>query len=146
MPMATLFRGPGESTLLPNEEILTGFYLPLRKPGQGSAFKRIMRPQGVAIAILNLAVWIHMHGDSILDIRIAAGPSGPVPRRLEKAEAAVRGKPLSAHVIAAAHEAALGEVSLRTSRHRATREYREDMVGVLLKTTLTEAVERASQI
>jgi carbon-monoxide dehydrogenase medium subunit len=143
VPMADLFKGPGESTLVPNEEILTGFFVPLRRPGQGSAFNRIMRPQGVAIAIINLAAWIHMQGGRVQDVRIAVGPSGPVPRRLAKAEDALRGKAPDDEAVAAAYAAALEDASLRTSRHRATKEYRRDMVGVLLEKTLREAVERA---
>ena len=50
----SIFKGPGQSTLTP-VEIVTEFHLHLAKEGQASAFGRIMRPQGVALPILNLA-------------------------------------------------------------------------------------------
>lgn len=143
VPMAELFLGPGKSALNPVREILTGFSIGLRQEGQASAFNRIMRPQGVAIAILNLAVWLERQGDIITDVRIAAGPSGPTPRRITNAEAALCGKTLTDKSLSEAYQAALDEVQLRTSRHRATKEYRKDMVGVLLEKTLKEALERA---
>src|SRR5215207_8928449 len=55
IPFNELFLGPGKSSLKHGEELLVGFYLPLSKNGQSSCFKRIMRPQGVALPIINLA-------------------------------------------------------------------------------------------
>jgi carbon-monoxide dehydrogenase medium subunit len=144
LPLVDLFLGPGESALKPRDELLTGFYVRLRKAAQASAFNRIMRPQGVAIAILNLAVWLHRTDEIIEDVRIAVGPSGPVPRRMLEAENLLRGNPLTGKGIALAHEAILGEAVLRTSRHRATEEYRRRMVGVLLENTLREAFDRSA--
>ena len=145
VPLVDLFLGPGESALKPRDELLTGFYVRLREPGQASAFNRIMRPQGVAIAILNLAAWVHRTDDIIKEVRIAVGPSGPVPRRMREAENVLRGKPLTAASISRAHEAILGEATLRTSRHRATDEYRRKMAGFLLNNTLTEAFDRTER-
>ena len=51
IPFKELFLGPGKSALKHGEELLVGFYLPLSKNGQASYFKRIMRPQGVALPI-----------------------------------------------------------------------------------------------
>jgi carbon-monoxide dehydrogenase medium subunit len=102
-----------------------------------------MRPQGVAIAILNVAVWLRRIGDIVDDIRIAVGPSGPVPRRMLEAEAALRGKPLSKVVINQAYEALINEASFRTSRHRATKEYRQKISKVLLDEALGEAFQRS---
>ncbi len=144
VPLETLFAGPGQSSLEPRAELLVGFYLPLRGAGQASAFKRIMRPQGVAIAILNTAVWLEKTGDTIADVRIAIGPSGPVPRRLRKAENALRGEVFSHSAIARAAQVVTEEAQFRTSRHRATQEYRHHMAAVLLEETLTMAWQAAS--
>jgi CO/xanthine dehydrogenase FAD-binding subunit len=141
--LVELFEGPGKSTLNPGSELLTGFFIRLRHPGQSSAFKRIMRPQGVAIAILNLAVWLHCTGESILDVRIAVGPSGPVPRRMVETENYLRGKPFSSESINLAYETLLHEANFRTSRYRATEEYRQKMAGVLLESALVEAFQRS---
>jgi len=143
VPMGSLFAGPGRSTLDARAELLAGFYLPLRGIGQGSAFRRIMRPQGVAIAILNLAVWLQLEGNTITDVRLAVGPSGPVPYRAVMAEAALRGQPMDENVIDQASEALLNEARFRTSPHRSTAEYRREMSAVLLHETLAEAWQNA---
>ena len=58
IPFQDLFLGPGKSSLKHGEELIVGFYLSLSKNGQASCFKRIMRPQGVALPIINLAIWL----------------------------------------------------------------------------------------
>jgi CO/xanthine dehydrogenase FAD-binding subunit len=102
-----------------------------------------MRPQGVAIAILNLGLWLRREGDEIADIRIAVGPSGPTPRRMTQAEDVLRGNAPSQESINVAFKAILEQASFRTSRHRSTSEYRQHVVGVLLAETLQTAFERA---
>jgi len=146
VPLEELFLGPGQSTLEKGREILTGFYLRLRQKGQSSSFQRIMRPQGVAIAILNMAVWLHREADIIQDVRIVVGPSGPVPRRIQLAGNLLKGQSFPDSIIFEdVYEMILEETSFRTSRYRATRAYREKMAGVLLECTLKTAFLRASR-
>jgi len=141
-PLLSLYRGVGQTTLAA-DEVLLGFYLPLRAAGEASAFRRVMRPQGVAVAILNMGVWLRRVGERIAAARIAVGPSGPVPRRMTAAEEALRGQPFTAESIRRAHAAILAEARFRTSRHRATQEYRRRMAGVLLAEALELAWRRA---
>ena len=143
IPLAELFLGPGKTAL--KNEVLVGFQVSLREAQEASAFNRVMRPQGVAIAILNMGVWLRRAGEAIADVRIAVGPSGPVPRRMLAAESVLRGQPLDPAILQQAYQAVLAEASVRTSRHRATAEYRQHVVGVLLEDTLTAAFKRAGQ-
>ena len=52
-----LFQGPGVSTLKEGEFILA-FKVNTKLPGEASAFSRVMRPQGVALPIINCAIWL----------------------------------------------------------------------------------------
>lgn len=138
-----LFRAPGETTFDRNREVLVGFRMKKCLAGEASAFQRIMRPQGVAIAILNMAVWLRSPVGSIVeDVRVAIGPAGPRPLRARQAEAVLRGSELSEQVLREATEALLREVRLRTSPHRATLEYRRHLAGILLRRTIGAAVGR----
>jgi len=137
-----LFLGPGKSALQAGE-IIVGFYVNQNKPGQASAFKRIMRPQGVALPIMNLSVWFERSDETISQIRIAVGPGGAVPFRARKAEAFLAGKSYSDETFKSALETLVAEVKFRTSAMRATSEYRYHLVGTLLKDTLETAWERA---
>jgi len=142
VPMSELFLGPGKSALQ-SGEIIVGFYVDQTKPGQASCFKRIMRPQGVALPIINNSVWLEREGDTIKQIRIAVGPGGAVPFRARKAEAFLTDKPYSDESFKFALEALIEEVKFRTSKMRATSEYRYHLVKSLLKDTLETAWKRA---
>ena len=46
LPLRALFKGPGESTLDPDHDLLVGFYLPLGRKGSTSAFVRASALKG----------------------------------------------------------------------------------------------------
>lgn len=142
-PLIDIFSGPGEVTFDRENELLVAFRFSGLNHGEGSAFHRVMRPQGVAIAILNMAAWVKLEPDSrISDIRIACGPAGPRPFRAYKTESLLRGNRFEEKTFSQACQLLAGEVSLRTSRHRATKEYREQLMPVLLREVIEIAIAR----
>ncbi|HEX6271109.1 MAG TPA: xanthine dehydrogenase family protein subunit M [Anaerolineales bacterium] len=143
VPFKDLFLGPGNSSLKHGEELLVGFYLPLSKNGQSSCFKRIMRPQGVALPIINVAIWLERKGDVISRICIAVGPGGPTPWRASESEEVLIGKPLNDETFNAALEALLLQIGFRSSARRASSDYRRHIVSGLFKDVLETAWERA---
>jgi carbon-monoxide dehydrogenase medium subunit len=143
MPFTALFAGPGKSALDKSKEIIVGFYLPITNLHQSSCFKRIMRPQGVALPILNCAVWLEREKDTVKDIHIAVGPGGATPFRATEAEAFLREKPLTEENFSGALEALLTQAKFRTSARRASADYRKHIVGGLFKDVLETAWERA---
>jgi xanthine dehydrogenase FAD-binding subunit len=150
MPFTSLFLGPGKSALNKNEEIIVGFYLPINQTLRvsktlrvSSCFKRIMRPQGVALPILNCAVWLERNADMVKDIHIAVGPGGPIPFRATEAEAVLRGQPFNDETFASTLEALLSQAIFRTSARRASADYRKHIVGGLFKDVLETAWKRA---
>jgi len=144
IPFKELFLGPGKSLLKHGEELLVGFYLPLSKNGQASCFKRIMRPQGVALPIINLAIWLERKNNVISQICIAVGPGGPTPWRASETEKALIGKPLNDESFNAALEALLAQVGFRSSARRASADYRRHIVTGLFRDVLETAWKRAS--
>lgn len=143
VPILSLFRGPGKSTLIPNREILVGFHLPLHSGGTASAFSRVMRPQGVALPILNLAVWLAREGNQIRNIRIAVGPAGPTPQRASAVETCLRGKTFDEEALGCARKIWQETMHFRTSPQRATAEYRHHLSGYLLEGVIRTAWQRA---
>ena len=146
LPLQALFKGPGQSTLDPRHDLLVGFTLPLQSIGQASAFSRRVNPQGIALALLNVAVWLKRSEERAEDIRIAVGPSGPVPQRMFATEALYHGQTPSPQIHSQALDALLGEAHFRTSLHRATAEYRRDLVGILLDEAFSKAWHRAGGV
>jgi len=140
----TLFSGPGKTALNKNE-IIIGFLIKAKQPNEGSAFQRIMRPQGVALPILNCAVWLKRMNDSISDIRIIFGPSGPVPTRAMEVEKELRCKEFNNSNLENSINTIRNSVRFRTSPRRATAEYRYNLAESLLKDVIQTAWERASE-
>ncbi|MCE7859462.1 MAG: xanthine dehydrogenase family protein subunit M [Chloroflexi bacterium CFX2] len=143
MPFTSLFAGPGKSAIDKTKEIIVGFYLPLSTPHSASCFKRIMRPQGVALPILNCAVWLERDGDIVGDIRIAVGPGGSTPFRANDAEGLLKGKTLTEETFDLTLDALLAQAKFRDSARRASAEYRRHIVGGLFKDVLYTAWSRA---
>jgi CO/xanthine dehydrogenase FAD-binding subunit len=144
IPVEMLFEGPGQPSFERSLEIIVAFRFPLCGEGEGSAFKRVMRPQGVAIAILNMGIWLRRgSSEKVEEIQIAVGPAGPRPLRALKAESALRGKPFESANIEKGIEQLQQESKLRTSPHRSTKAYREHVLPTLFSRTLTKAWERA---
>lgn len=146
-PLLSLFAGPGRNTL-ESGQMLSAFRVPLCTAHSGSAFDRIMRPQGIALPVLGLAARV-LTDDThtrVIDAAIAIGPAGPIPFRALRAEAVLTSAAVfDDDVIDAAIAAAQGQVQLRTSKHRASRAYREELVPVLLRRVLQRAFARASE-
>ncbi len=145
LPLAQLFKGPGVSALDSSRDILVQFRFKLTGQREGTAFHRIMRPQGVALPILGCAVWVKLNAECTQyeDVRISIAPVAPIPVLAVDAADALRGQAISGETLEKAVEVAHGSLKPRTSKYRATGEYRQHMIGTLLRKTLPLAVERA---
>ena len=143
LPLNDLFLGPGKSAIIRSAEIITGFYLPLAKAGHSSCFKRIMRPQGVALPILNCAVWLIRDHDTIADIHIAVGPGSSTPFRATEAEAVLSGQIFNEGSFIHALESLLDQAKFRSSPRRASEDYRKHILSGLFRDTLETAWKRA---
>jgi carbon-monoxide dehydrogenase medium subunit len=143
-PLESIFIGPGQTTFDRSADILVQFRFRLTQTGEASVFERVMRPQGVAIAILNMACWIQVDANGALSgIRLAVGPAGPKPFRARRVEQGLLGKRLSEETLSTAVPLLLDEATLRTSAHRASVEYRRHLAEVLLRRTLLPAYSLA---
>ena len=144
MPISKTFIGPGKSSIDSSRALLTRLRFKPTGKNEASAFRRIMRPQGVApLPVIGIAVRIAVDGAAIASARVAIGPAGPTPFLAEKTMAFLAGKPATEATCREAAKTALNEVNLRSSRHRATAEYRVEMIQSELPRTLMTAIERS---
>lgn len=146
LPLKSLFKGAGVSTLDHGRDLLVAFRFALRGSREGSAFKRIMRPQGVALPILGCAVWVRLDdaGERYVETRVCLAPVAPTPVRAGAVEAVLNGAAVSPQTLNEAIAAGLESMSPRTSKYRATGEYRHLMIETLLQQALPLAVHRAT--
>ncbi len=144
VPLLELFKGPGQSAVDSTRELLTAVRIRPTGEQEASAYTRVMRPQGVALPMFVVAVMVRLDeaGKRIEKARISLGPVAPVPYRSYVAETALQGQIAGPAAYQQAVEAALGECHPRTSKYRATAEYRVEMIKTLLPKALETAVAR----
>ncbi len=144
-PLQDLFVRPGVSRVDSTREMLTALRFKALSERQGSALERIARRRALALPILNCAVVVTLSeaGEDFESVRIALGPVAPVPFRACRAEEGLRGAPISLETMAKAGEMAMRESQPRSSLLRASKEYREDVIKVLVRRGLERAVQRA---
>ncbi len=144
MPLQDAFLGPGKSAIDHHRALLTRLRFKPTGVLEGSAFFRVMRPQGVALPMIAMAARLQLDEQHhISSARISIGPAGPVPHLAEAAMEVLVHGPASREQFREASEAAVSGVSLRSSKYRATREYREEMIRSQLPDVLARASERA---
>lgn len=133
--LAEFFTAPGQ-TVMAADEILTQVRLPRMPPDTTASFIKLGQRRSMAISIVNLATRVSFAaGGEVLSARIVLGAVAPTPMRARRAEEMLIGEMLSDDLIdAAAQEARLESAPI--SDVRASKDYREKMVGVLVNRAL----------
>jgi carbon-monoxide dehydrogenase medium subunit len=144
-PVGELFLGPGKSALDPTRQMITHIRFPVPEGKHGSAWQRIGRRRALVLPILNCAVCVGLDpdGERFQWARLGLGPVAPVPFRAKECEAFLVGKPATADAMRQAGEIAAGEAHPRTSLLRASKEYRLEVLPVLVRHGLERAVAQA---
>jgi len=143
MPAKDTFEGPGRSVIDRHREVLTRLRFNPTADNEGSAFHRVMRPQGLCLPIISMAARLQLDADTITAAGVSMGPVGPVPWFAQPVVDALLGEPVSQALFEKAADIALENITLRTSKYRATEKYRATMIRTYLPIILTTAAQRA---
>jgi carbon-monoxide dehydrogenase medium subunit len=133
IPLTDFFTGYFETCLEP-DEIYLGVEIPPPPLGMKSAYLKHTLRSG-DLAIVGVAVQLAMKDDFCEEIRIALGGVAPVPFRASQAEALLRQRLLSDHLIGEA-AAAAADMSDPISDAHASADYRRSMVQVFVRRAL----------
>lgn len=99
IPFDGLHREPGdrpdwETNLRPGD-LITAILIQPTPMGRRSTYLKVRDRQSYAFAVASAAVALEMEGNRVVDARIALGGVATKPWRSRKAEAALRGRPLT---------------------------------------------------
>jgi carbon-monoxide dehydrogenase medium subunit len=143
--IAEFFLGMGK-TAVRRGEVLTSITVPRLRARMGAAHEKLGIRQAMDLAFVAVAGLVELSSDGrkCRSARIALGAVASKPMRAGKAEAVLRGLAITDDLIAEAAGAAAGE-SRPISDLRASKEYRREMVEVLTRRVLHEAVRRARE-
>ncbi|MCG9131211.1 xanthine dehydrogenase family protein subunit M [Candidatus Poribacteria bacterium] len=140
VPINELFTGPGQTVLTPGE-IITRFRLP--SPASGSHYIKHKIREVMDLAFIGVAAAVNLDNGTITDARIGLAAVAPTPIRATEAEELLKGNAPTPELLVQAGEAAAA-ASSPISDLRCSAEHRREMVDVLTKQTLQQALERAS--
>jgi carbon-monoxide dehydrogenase medium subunit len=132
------FTGPNR-TALTDEEILLEIKIPDMPPKSKGVYLKLSPRRAMDLAIVGAAVVVVPEDGICKDIRIALGAVAPTPLRTMKAETVLKGQKFNDNLIEKAAKAAAAEAS-PIDDHRASAEYRRDMVEVLVKRAIKQAI------
>jgi CO/xanthine dehydrogenase FAD-binding subunit len=132
------FTGPNE-TVLTDEEILQEIHVANLPAHSRGAYVKLTPRRSMDLALVGVAAVVVAEDGICNDIRIALGAVAPTPMRARRAEDIVRGQSLSDEVIERAAQIAAEECH-PISDHRASAQYRCDMVEALTKRAIQQAI------
>ena len=142
LPIADFYLKAGVVDIHP-DEIQTGILIPKTayEGYHGNYIKYAMR-NAMDIATTGCSVNVKLSADKkvLEDVRIAYGVAGPIPCRCPAAEAAVRGKAVSADVIDTFARAVLEDIHPRDS-WRASKAFREHIAVEMARRALQKSIE-----
>lgn len=143
IPLEGFFKGPGQTTIEP-EEILCGVVLKEPPPYSGGGYVKLGVRKALEISLVNVAAFMALDGPNgpVKKARIILGAVAPIPIRSPSAEAVLMGeRPDEALFEKAGTEAAKDAKPIDDFRGSA--EYRREMVKVLTRRALKLAYEEA---
>jgi len=138
LALETFFTGPGKTVMRP-DELMTEIRLPPPPPRTGKAYIKLGRRKAMELATVGVAVSVTLQENRFREVDIVLGAVAPTPLRALKAEAILRTKEVSEDLIEKAAIAAMSE-SKPISNVRASADYRREMVAVLTRRALRQAL------
>jgi CO/xanthine dehydrogenase FAD-binding subunit len=132
------FTGPNR-TVLAAEEILREIQIPGLPPHAKGIYLKLTPRRAMDLAIVGVAVVVIPKDGLCNDIRIALGAVAPTPIRAKRAESILKGQKFDDKAIEKAAQTA-AEESKPIDDHRASAEYRREMVKILTRRAINQAI------
>lgn len=135
IPLAEFYALPSKNVrrenILAPDELVREVRIPPAKKGDRSAYLKLEERETWDFALVSCAASASLSGKSPSDLKIVMGGVAPVPWRLEKAEAALKGKKLTEALVRSAVRAALEEAKPLEENG-----YKKQLVEVAVSRTL----------
>ena len=144
VPLEELFAGPGQSKIDATAQVLTALRFKALGSHEGSAYERLARRRVLALPILacGIAAGLSEDASTFQWVRVSLGPVAPVCFCAHFTEEFLTGAKVSPETMVRAGEIALSESNPRSSLLRACKEYRQEMIKVLVRRGLERAVAK----
>ncbi len=132
IPIEDFFKGVCKTVLEP-EELVTEVQIPPKKSGESSIYYGFTLRKALDLAIVGVAVNLRVKDGICEDAKIALGAVAITPKRVKTAEALLIGQKITEELARKAGDAAADSECCPISDMRASKEYRRELVRVLIK-------------
>lgn len=127
-------------TALEPDEVLVEIRVPPLAAGTAGVYSRFLRTAAEHRPLVSVALVARRDGASCHEARLAVGASTPIPMRLPRAEAFLRGRAVSPEVAAEVADIVAHDIE-PLSDSRGSAEFRRDMVRAVARRTVCELFE-----
>jgi len=141
-PFGALFRGPGQTTIRP-DELLTGVTLPRPAPNTGASYVKYTIRNAMEIALVSATSVVTVDRGVCQSAKIVLGAVAPTFVRCKVTEAFLVGKKITDDIAEEAGHLVIDACAPITDL-RASADYRRTLVQVLVKRSLLEAAANAA--
>ncbi len=141
VPAREFFVGPRE-TCRRSEEVMTALVVAPQPEGSGACYQRFTLRGGLALAVASVAARVVLAAGRLEHVDVVLGAVAPVPLPVEACSRLLVGKALDEELLEQAGQAA-AEAAQPITDIRGSMEYRREIVAVLTRRALSEAVARA---
>jgi len=140
LPLEKFFAGPHRTAL--DHALLIEIFIPDPKPHSGWSFQKLGRTE-TDISLVNVAAGVALDkSGKVIAARLALGTVAPVPMRAHAAETLLVGRKIDDAVLTTVADR-IRQAVKPISDHRASAEYRREMVAVMAVRALQEAATRS---
>jgi carbon-monoxide dehydrogenase medium subunit len=136
LALDNFFTGP-RRTALADDEIICEITIPKQNPASRGVYLKLSPRHSMDLAVVGVAAVGTVEGGICKDVRIALGAVAPTPVRALASEGALRGQKITSELINEAAKNAVSQCS-PIDDHRASREYRCDMVYAMTRRALSQ--------
>ena len=141
IPLLEFFTGPRE-TVCRKEELLVSIRIPLPPPNTGISYKKFTLREANALAVASAASRLTLKNKRMEKVTVVLGAVAPTPVLAQKTAGFLQGKTPTQEIFGEAAALAVEE-SKPISDIRGSAWFRKELIEVLTRRSLTEALERA---
>ena len=142
--MEEMYAGFGKSSLDSSRELVTQIRIPLPGETEAASFIRLELRRSLALPMLNAAAMVKVDQGIVQWARITMGPVGVGPKRAYEAEKWLAGREFNSGNRKEAAGKVLLDASPRSNPLRGSREYRMEVLPVLIERALEDIAQQLS--
>lgn len=137
VPLAEFFTGPGK-TILGADEIVMALSVSKQASAARGVYLKLSPRHSMDLAVVGVAASGTCKNGICGDITIALGAVAPTPIKVQGVESILKDRKITPELIDEAAKMAMNQCNPRKDSHRASPEYRRDMVYVMTRRALNQ--------